>query len=260
MLQYLAMAGITAFMSYLIYLVEAHPRKPMQIDYFENAFKRYEEGAFSLKPPFTTDPTEYMLITFLLLFAPLIWVLFNVPDAFRPALLYVVLALFMVPVCLLEYMFPLKFKAAGLVGWGGEEYTEQIMVGLGIGVATVIMFAIVGEYQSGQTPSKIISGPFLISAFFTLAIAPFIEEWFFGNLLPASLMEEIGWVGGTIISAISFSLMHYLAYSASLPLMAVVFCFRVMACIAMLKWVSFLPGMAAHTFVNFVAFISAAPG
>jgi membrane protease YdiL (CAAX protease family) len=253
MIEILFIALITGAVSYLIYKIEAHPRKPMNIDYFSHPFKKYKEGAFSVMPPYTIDPNKFLIAGFLLIFAPLVWVLFNIPEAFRPALLYVILSLLTIIIGFFELLFPIKFEPGGMVGFGGEEYETQILVGIGIGFLTSMMFLFVrNSVESSQVLVLPISP---ITIFFTLVIAPFIEEWFFGNILPASLMEEMGWVGGTILSCVSFALMHFLAYNASLSLMAVVFAFRFMTCIAMLKWVSFLPGLAGHFVANLLSII-----
>lgn len=244
MIEFILASLISAIVCWMIYAQPYEGRKTMDIDYFEYAFSKYPEKSFALLPPYTIDPPKFLLTVFLLIFAPLLWVLFNVEELFKPAMLYVVLCTFIVPVSLIEWIHP-EFEATGLVGWGGINYDKQALIGLLIGFATVLLFL-------PKSFAVAISIPVI---FFVVVVAPVVEEMFFGNLIPASLIESMGWVGGTIVTSISFALMHWLAYSADVFALFAAFCFRFMCCIALVKFRSFLPGLTAHIFVNTVSLI-----
>lgn len=245
MIEFILGSLITAVVCWIIYAQPYEGIKTMNIDYFEYAFKKYPEKSFALLPPYTVDPSKFLLVAFLLVFGPLLWILFNVEEFFKPALLYVVLCAFVVPICLIEWLHP-ELEVTGLVGWGGINYDKQILIGLLIGFTTVLLFL-------PKSFAVTVSIPLV---FFILIVAPIVEEMFFGNLIPASLIESMGWVGGSIITSISFAVMHWLAYSADAFALFAAFCFRLMCCIALVKFRSFLPGLVAHTFVNIASLVS----
>ena len=242
---------------YIITQIEVPLRKPMEINYMDEKywFSGYPEGAFSVKPPYTIDPQKFLFWAALFLVLPMFWILVNMPDISNVTLVYLLMiGVFLAP-AMLEYMFPMKMEASGILGWGGKNYSTQAVVGAMIAVVTLIMFWTAPQ-QLSFVPMQMVDLGKTIAAFYLTVVAiPWIEEFIFGNFLASSFIEELGIVPGALLISIVFSVFHFLVYSSNIYLLITAFIFRFLTSIALVRFTSFLPGYVAHTIVNFAGFV-----
>lgn len=229
----------------------------MDINYLAERywFSRYPEGAFSVPPPYTINPQKFLFWAGLGLILPMLWILVNMPDIANIVLVYLIMVAIFFSAAMLEFLFPRRMVVTGLLGWGGKSYDVQAVVGLVIAITSLLLFW-TSSNPFTFLPVQIVSlGQTLVAFYLTVIAIPWIEELIFGNLIPSSVIEELGIVTGVIISAFIFSMFHFLVYSANIYLLITAFVFRALASIALVRFISFLPGYVAHVAVNFVGFL-----
>lgn len=245
-------------LGYVITTIEVPLRKPMNIDYMSRHywFSGYPEGAFSVPPPYTIDPQKFLFWAGLGLILPMLWILINMPDIANVTLVYLIMVAIFFSAAMLEFLFPKQMVVTGLLGWGGKSYDVQALVGIAIATISLLLF----WFSPGTfafVPFQIVNlGQTLVAFYLTVIAIPWIEEFIFGNLIPSSIIEELGIVPGVLVSAFIFSVFHFLVYSANIYLLIAAFTFRALASIALVRFTSFLPGYVAHTIVNFIGFLS----
>lgn len=254
---YLASLMISVVCAWIISTLNVKVRKPVDINYFDERywFSSYPEKAFSVQPPYRIDPQSFLFWSAVGLVLPLLWIMINVPEMQNVAITYVLLmAVFMSP-ALLEYVMPEKMSVTGMVAWGGYNYLIQAMVG--VGIAAVCIFIALSTPKLQFLPESVEAlGITIVSFYISVVAVPIVEEFTFGNLVSCSLIKKLGLILGTIASAFTFSIFHYLVYAPVNPLILIVpFVFRVLASIALVRFVSFLPGYVGHVVVNFVAWV-----
>jgi len=253
---YVVSLTVAAMVGYIITQIVVPLRKPMDIDYFDERylFSKYPEGAFSAPPPYTISPQKFLFWASLFLVLPMFWILVNMPDLSNVTLIYLLMiAVFLAP-ALLEYMFPLKMEASGILGWGGKSYDVQAAVGGMIAVVTLLMFWTAPQQLSFMPMQMIDIGKTLAAFYLTVIAIPWVEEFVFGNFLASSFIEELGIIPGALIISAVFALFHFLVYASNIYLLITAFIFRFLTSLALVRFTSFLPGYIAHTIVNFVGF------
>lgn len=252
----LTLIGAVA-LGYYITTLDVPLRKPMNIDYLSEQywFSRYPEGAFSVPPPYTVDPQKFLFWAGLGLILPMLWILINMPDVASVTLVYLLMVAIFFSAAMLEYMFPKRMVVTGLLGWGGMSYEVQVLVGVSIAAVSILLFCSAPE-RFAFVPFQVVSLGHTLAAFYLTVVAiPWIEEFIFGNLIPSSVIEEMGIVPGVAISAFVFSIFHSMVYSSNIYLLMAAFTFRALASVALVRFTSFLPGYVGHVVVNFVGFV-----
>ena len=219
-------------------------------------FDGFGPGTFTV-PENQKSPLFY--ITFAQILAVL-WIYANIPDIKYKfvATFYLFIIFFVVDSLKLEYLFPRRTEYISFVGVGDVDDTEgigrQIIAGLAIAAATIVLFSELTALQ------VVVYGEVIASVLVTTISVPFIEEMFFGNYIPSMLLEKRGLVPAMLVSGSLFAIFHFLAYNADIATMFVVFVFRVLATLALYKFESFLPGLMAHSLMNFISLIEGGVG
>lgn len=235
----------------IVYYWPANPIKPKSINYLKYVAEPYPEASFRYLPRYIS-PSIYTWVVFFIIIFPLIWMLINVEAVFSISLVYLIIYSIAIPMIWLDYLHPQKIKAIGQVAWGGRERDEQFFVGLVIGVAAIAVMYVMTFSKLQATE---VFKPLLLSFFFTVGVAPLVEERVFGNILVSSLSQFLGWLPAITISGVAFAILHWAAYQASVSMMLYAFFFRIMAGFALVKWVSWLPGLVGHSVCNLLSFI-----
>jgi len=248
---------ISTVMIAACFVPELNVVRPMGVSYFDPyfAFHPYPEGAFVARPSASGREHLHVFAAFVTVLLPLIWVLTNVQELFFPALIYSIIYCVCIPLIALEFLFPMQMKATAMVGFGEGDYGNQIVIGITLGTAFALLGTSLG-LKMGALPSlPEISElfPMLMTFFFSVGVAPFLEEWFFGNIVTCSLIKHLGYVPGVIASGIIFASMHFAAYNLDIGLLMMAFLFRVVCSLIILRYTSFLPNWVAHTTYNLIA-------
>lgn len=257
MLQLILSIIPSVLMGYVILSTEVPLRKPMNIDYLDRKywFSGYPEGAFSVVPPYTVDPQKFIFYAGLGIMLPVLWISVNVPELSNVAFWYVGLVALMLPLMMFEWIFPKKMEATAMVGFGGLSYGTQAAIGVGIALSVLMIFySIPTEFRIFPFSARSAGDITLFAFFLTVIAVPLIEEFTFGNLISASVIEELGIIPGSIVASLAFAMFHFLVYQSNAFFLFAAFVFRLLTCLAMVRFVSFLPGLVAHYVVNAVAF------
>lgn len=225
-------------------------KKP-NIDPFDYLFKPMPPGTFNEIQPFN-DSLAWLYA--LAVYGGCGWAIINVPELFKPMLIYLILAVIVGMVSAVERIEPVETRATAMVALGYGEWDEQILAGFAIAVPFVL-FSLLGMKVVGWQVLAVEESA-IASFILTVILAPMVEEVVFRNLIGFSAAEKFGYVIGVLLSASLFAIAHTYVYSGDLQMMIVAFIFGAVAQIVDYYYFSMLPGWVAHTIVNLAAFVA----
>jgi len=223
-------------------------KTPPAYDYFW--FAEMPEGTLSARQPFRKAFFWwYMVTTF-----GMLWIAVNVPEWSTVGIIYVLFAAISFTVYLVEYVDPYITDVTGCMLWGFGNYDDQILEG----VALATPFVLLGFVGQGMQVFQVlqIEGMPVASLVLTAFLVPNIEELFFRGFITSSVAEDIGCVQGAFVSGFVFAVFHGAVYHKELIPLMIVFAFGFAASMVDLRHKSILPGLVAHTIINFFYAIS----
>jgi len=140
---------------------------------------------------------------------------------------------------------PLIASASSKGRWG---VGGDLVIGTVIALAFLPVLASTGAVW----PNLAIKGTPIMQIALVGVLAPVGEQSFIGNVYASTLIENLGPVAGVLIVALSFGLMHALAFQMALMSMAVAVLFMAVSTVALVATRSWMPGLWAHIMLNTV--------
>lgn len=129
---YVVSFGLFAYDVYRRYLEgETHKYKKPNINPFDYPFDPMPPGTFNVLQPFN-DSLAWLYA--LAVYGGCGWAIINVPELFKPMLIYMIMAVIVGIVSAVERLSPTKTKATALVALGYGDWDNQILWGLAISV------------------------------------------------------------------------------------------------------------------------------
>jgi len=177
-----------------------------------------------------------------------------VEPAFRSAIVYAFLFIIFTFVGLFERKFPKSEHPYGFLAWHVDE--EIIVVGIISGTAFLavasLFFQMLGLAVYPYSPLFEMGIQAILSTYFLVVVAPFVEEAFIRGFLLPSFVERVGILGGILLSATFFAIVHlsFPIYAMSIPLAISAFLFSVPAGFLTLKYRTFSIALIMHLTYN----------
>jgi len=138
---------------------------------------------------------------------------------------------------------PLLASASSKGRWGvGGDFI--------IGIAMALAFFPILKMTGTVWPSLAVKGAPVMQIALIGVLAPVGEQAFIGNVYASTLTENLGPASGILITALSFGLMHALAYQMALMSMAVAALFMAVSTIVLVATKSWMPGLWGHIILN----------
>jgi len=138
---------------------------------------------------------------------------------------------------------PLLASASSKGRWGvGGDFI--------IGVAMALAFFPILKMTGTVWPSLAVKGTPIMQIALIGVLAPVGEQAFIGNVYASTITENLGPVFGVLLTALSFGLMHALAYQMSLVSMGIATLFMAVSTMALIKTKSWMPGLWGHMILN----------
>jgi len=119
-----------------------------------------------------------------------------------------------------------------------------------IGVVMALAFFPILKMTGTVWPSLAVKGAPMMQIALVGVLAPVGEQAFIGNVYATTVTENLGPAFGVLLTALSFGLMHALAYQMSLVSMGIATLFMAVSTMALIKTKSWMPGLWAHIMLN----------
>jgi len=119
-----------------------------------------------------------------------------------------------------------------------------------IGIAMALAFFPILKMTGTVWPSLAVKGTPIMQIALIGVLAPVGEQAFIGNVYASTITENLGPVFGVLLTALSFGLMHALAYQMSLVSMGVAALFMAVSTIVLVATKSWMPGLWGHIILN----------
>jgi len=192
--------------------------------------------------------------SFVLLF--LFWVAISVPKLTTLALIYAVIALFVIAVSFAEIIAPEKTVSSALAVFRGYNVSAGVLLCLGIVIASVFvpLNYLLPFSMEAKTVAPI--SPFILRLAMLVVVIPWIEEGLFSATIGAGSLESMGLVPGIVLVIFLWVIFHFVAWGPLTVLkMLYLGAFRVASLLPVAKYKSSLPALLGHGFVNGFVFL-----
>jgi len=138
---------------------------------------------------------------------------------------------------------PLMASASSKGKWGIE---GDLIIGIAIALAFFPILRMTGTVW----PVLAVKGAPIMQVALVGLLAPVGEQAFIGNVYASTLTENLGPFFGVLLTALSFGLMHALAYQMAVVSIAVAALFMAVSTIALVATRSWMPGLWGHIMLN----------